>query len=175
MSLCPPNLLSRLDEHQAQLLDIIRRGAILLAADASPDHGVLSEVREELTFALCTYQLFKHHELFDPILRDGPPDKARLAEQMKAECIALGEEYQAHAAHCANLDISAHWDSYRLVVARLLARIKAHIGRERWIAASLLIEPDRPRVFGTDLREVPGPGWAQGTRMVSFATSSRSG
>jgi hypothetical protein len=150
------NLLSRLDEHHARVLEIIKRGDALLAPDALPDLGLLGHAREELTSVLSAYQMFKHHELFDPIIRDGPLDKARLAEQMKAECIALGEEYQAHVTRCVDLDIPAHWDSYRPAILRLLARIKAHIGRERWIAASLLIEPVRGRVFGTDLRKVAG-------------------
>lgn len=154
MSSLHHNLLSRLDEHHARVLEIIRRGDLLLGPDAVPDQRLLGQAREDLTRVLGVYQLFKHRELFDPIIRDGPPDKARLAEQMKAECITLGEEYHAHVAGCANLDIPARWDSYRPAVARLLARIKAHIGRERWIAASLLIEPVRARVSGTDLRNM---------------------
>lgn len=133
-------LLTRLDAHQARALEIISRGDVLLAPDACPDQGLLSQARWELTRVLGAYQMFKHHELFDPIIRNGPPDKARLAGEMKAECIALGDEYRAHVARCADLDIPAHWDSYRPAVARLLGRIKAHIARERWIAARLLID-----------------------------------
>ncbi|WP_162256507.1 hypothetical protein [Sphingomonas sp. Root710] len=145
-------LLSRLDEHQAKALEIISRGDVLLAPHARPDQGRLSQARWELTRVLGAYQMFKHYELFDPIIRNGPLDKARLAEQMKAECIALGDEYRAHVARCANLDIPAHWDSYRPAVVRLLARIKAHIGRERWIAARLLIDGVSARAPVTELR-----------------------
>ena len=156
MNILHDSLLARLDQHQAKTLAIISRGDVLLAADAIPDPGLLDQSRTELTDVLSAYQMFKHRELFDPIIQDGPLDKARLAGQMKAECIALGEEYGAHVARCANLDIPAHWDSYRPAVLRLLARIRTHIMRERWIAASLLIEPVRARVFGTDLRKVAG-------------------
>lgn len=146
-------LLTRLDDHQAKALEIISRGDVLLAPDTLPDQGLLSQARWELTRVLGAYQMFKHHELFNPIIRNGPPDKARLAGQMKAECIALAEEYRAHVARCANLDIPAHWDSYRPAVLRLLARIKAHIARERWIAARLLIDGIAARGPAADLRE----------------------
>jgi len=171
-------LLTRLDGHQAKALEIISRGDVLLAPHATPDQGLLSQARWELTRVLGAYQMFKHNELFDPIIRNGPPDKARLAVQMKAECIALGAEYRAHVARCANLDIPAHWDSYRPAVLRLLMRIKAHIARERWIAARLLIDGVAARSSAAELRDqavlsaVPG---VQGTRIVSFASSSRSG
>ena len=134
-------LLARLDEHQAKALEIIRRGDVLLAPDAAPDQGLLSQSRWELTRVLGAYQAFKHHELFNPIIRNGPPDKARLAEQMKAECTALGDDFRAHVARCTNLDIPAHWDSYRPAVVKLLARVKAHMTRERWVAERLLLTP----------------------------------
>lgn len=135
-------LLARLDEHQAKALEILRRGDVLLAPGATPDPPLLVQSRWELTRVLGAYQAFKHHELFGPIMRSGPPEKARLAEQMKAECIALGDEYRDHVARCTNLDIPAHWDSYRPAVARLLARIKTHMARERWVVDSMLLKPD---------------------------------
>ncbi|KKC24198.1 hypothetical protein [Sphingomonas sp. SRS2] len=153
MNLHSDNLLHRLDEHQAKAFDIIKRGDVLLAVNAIPDQGLLSAARWELTRVLGAYQAFKHHELFDPIIRNGPPDKARLAEQMKAECIAIGEDYRGHVARCAGIDIVAHWDSYRPAVVKLLARIKAHMTRERWVAASLLITPVRAGALG-ELRGV---------------------
>ena len=71
---------------------------------------------------------------------------------MKDECIALGEDFRAHVARCTNLDIAARWDSYRPAVVRLLARMKTHMSRERWVAERMLLPPVEARVFGTDLR-----------------------
>ena len=140
-------LMARLDEHQARALAVIRRGDRLLAPDAEPEPRLLSQSRWELTRILGAYKAFKHHELFDPIIRNGPPDKARLAEQMKRECEAMGAEFLAHVARCNNLDIAAHWSSYRPAVAKLLARVQAHMARERWVLDGLLLAPsaaDRP-------------------------------
>jgi hypothetical protein len=145
-------LLSQLEEHQMKALEIIARADVLLAPGAVPQLPLLSQSRWEFTRILGAYQAFKHHQLFDPIIRTGPPDKAAIAQQMKAECVAIGEDYRAHVARCANLDIAAHWDSYRPAVAKLLARIKAHLIRERWVAERMLLPPVEARVFGTDLR-----------------------
>ncbi len=145
-------LLSQLDEHQAKALEIISRGDVVLAPGALPQTEMLSRSRWEMMRVLSAYQAFKHHQLFDPIIRSGPPDKAAIAQQMKAECIAIGEDFRDHAARCANLDIPAHWDSYRPTVARMLARIKTHLIRERWVAERMLLPAVEARVFGTDLR-----------------------
>jgi hypothetical protein len=132
-------LLARLDEHQAKALTVIRRGDVLLAPGAEPNPGLLSQSRWELTRILSAYKAFKHHELFNPIIRNGPPDKARLAEQMKRECEAMSVEFLEHVARCTNLDIAAHWSSYRPAVAALMAKLKAHMARERWVADGLLL------------------------------------
>lgn len=144
------HLVARLDEHQAKALAVIRRGDTLLAPDAEPDARLLSQARWELTRILAAYEAFKHHELFDPIILGGPIDKVRLAEQMKAESMMLGREYREHVARCTNLDIVAHWGGYRRIVAQLLARVKAHMARERWVIECLLLpvvdEPLQVRV-----------------------------
>ena len=145
-------LLSEMEAHQARALEIIARGDVLLAADAVPQPALLSQSRWEMTRILSAYQAFKHHQLFNPIIRHGPPDKAKIAEQMKAECIVLGEDFRAHVGRCTNLDIVAHWDSYRPAVVRLLARLKVHMAREFWVAERMLLPPVEARVFGTDLR-----------------------
>jgi len=132
-------LLGRLCEHQAKALAVIRRGDSLLAADAVPEPGLLSQARWELTRILTAYKAFKHHELFDPIIRNGTPEKSRLAQRMKRECEALGAEFLAHITLCTNLDVVAHWVTYRPTVARLLAKVEAHMARERWVAESLLL------------------------------------
>jgi hypothetical protein len=146
-------LLSRLDEHQAKALRVIDRGDVLLAPGADPDTAQLVQSRWELTRILGAYQAFKHHELFDPIIRCGTPDKVKLAEQMKLECIAVGIEYRTHVERCTNLDIVAHWDSYRPTVAKLLARIKAHMARERWVVEGLLLASAAERSAAPALTE----------------------
>jgi hypothetical protein len=145
-------ILSELEAHQAKALAIIARGDVLLAPDAVPQPPLLCRARWELTRVLSGYQAFKHHRLFDPIIRTGPPDKARIAQQMKAECLALGEDFRAHVERCTNLDIAAHWDSYRPAVVKLLARVKMHLVRERWVTERMLLPPVEARVFGTDMR-----------------------
>ena len=158
-------LLARLDEHQAKALEIIRRGDVSLAPDAVPDPPLLSQSRWELIRIMTTYQAFKHCQLFDPFIRGTDRDKAELATKMKAECIAIGDDFKEHVARCASLDIVAHWESYRSAVAQLLRRIETHMSRERWLIDTKLLAPERPGAVR--------PG--QGTSTVSFASASRSG
>lgn len=135
-------VLACLIDHQKRALEIIKRGDVLLAPDAWPDPGKLSQSRWELVRVLGAYQAFKHHELFNPLIRGGTPEQIRVALQMKDECIEIGDDFRAHAARCANLDIAAHWAEYRPTVATLLRRIQAHLSRELWVIESMLL----PRV-----------------------------
>ncbi len=139
MTLNPEKLLAQLDEHQVKALDIIKRGDVLLAPDALPNPPLCAQSRWELIRIMSAYQAFKRFELFDPIIRSGPSDKAQLAEKMKAECMAIGGDFRDHVTRCANIDIAAQWTAYRPAVAELLARIKAHMVRERWLVETKLL------------------------------------
>jgi len=158
-------LLAQLDEHKAKAFEIIQRGDVHLAPGAVADPPVLSQSRWELIRIMSAYQAFKRYELFDPAIRGADREKAQLAEKMKAECVAIADDFRAHVARCANLDIPKHWDAYRPAVAKLLARIKVHMSRERWLIETKLLGPESG----------PAARRAYGTSTVSFASSRRSG
>jgi len=132
-------LLAQLAEHQAKVLEIVRRAQPLMASDATPDPHLASRARWELTRVLGAYQVFKDYELFDPIIRDGPPERVRIAELMKAESLALGEEFRAYLARRVSLGVAADWAGRRPAACKLARRIEAHLSRERWVSESLLL------------------------------------
>ncbi len=129
--------LVRLDEHQAIIHDILRRGERMLRAP-DRDAAGLARARWELARAIMAYQGFKHHEIFDPIARRDAPDRAEAARRLKAECVATGDAFRTYVARWTKVSVIDHWHEYHPAAMALLAGIKDHLARERREAAALL-------------------------------------
>ena len=81
--------LMRLEEHQATIHDILRRGERMLRAPER-DATALARTRWELARAILAYQGFKHHEIFDPVARRGPAlDPPGLSDWPRSHCTQL--------------------------------------------------------------------------------------
>lgn len=122
--------LGRLDEHQATILNILRRGERMLGA-AEPDAAALARARWELARAVMTYQGFKHRELFDPLAAAGCPDRAGAARRLKADCLASGEAFRAYVAKWSSVSVLDRWAEYHPAALRLIADLRGHLARER--------------------------------------------
>jgi hypothetical protein len=129
--------LVRLDEHQATIQDILRRGQRMLRAP-DRDAAGLARARWELARAIMAYQGFKHREIFDPIARAGAPDHAHAARRLKGECVAAGDAFRAYVAKWSAVSILDHWSEYQPAALALIAGIKDHLTRERREAGTLL-------------------------------------
>lgn len=131
------NHLARLDEHQATIHAILRRGERLLR---SPDRdaAALARTRWELARAVMAYQGFKHRDLFDPIAAAAEPARARVAQRLKAECVSSGETFRAHVAKWSAGSVLDRWDEYQAAALRLIADLRAGMTRERREAEALL-------------------------------------
>jgi len=123
-------------ETQDNILAISDRAEEIICSDTR-DLAALGEARWELARALREYQLFKHSRIFDPIAsaHDGRTIKAQC---MKAECIRVGEAFRAYILKWSSVSVTDHWADYQPAALEAIARIRAHLMRERAGVAELL-------------------------------------
>lgn len=132
--------LARLDEHQATILDITRRGERMLRAPERDAAG-LARGRWELARAIMAYQGFKHREIFDPVAARGAPQQAAAARRLKAECMATVDAFRAYVARWSSGSVIDRWDEYQAAALRLITDLRAQLARERREAEALLASP----------------------------------
>ncbi|WP_375426962.1 hypothetical protein [uncultured Sphingomonas sp.] len=127
----------RLGEHQTVIHDILRRDEQVLR---SPERNAeaLARSRWALARAIIAYQAFKHHEIFDPVMRRGSPADAAAARRLKAECIASGDAFRTYVAKWSKVSILDHWTEYQAAALALVAAVRCHLARERAATTALL-------------------------------------
>lgn len=96
----------------------------------NPDIAQLDACRTQVTAALTTYQLYKHRELFPRLKGSGFRDVVSGGFDIQAECIALGNDFRAHAARWRNKDVVYEWDEYSRVALGLIHRTRKQLARE---------------------------------------------
>lgn len=133
----PDQRLTRLDEHQSAILDILRRSERLLKAPER-DAPALARERWELARALLAYQGFVNREVFDPLIASGGPRRAPVARRLKADCAAAGEAFRAHVAKWSAAGVLDRWAEYQPATLALIARLRDQLARERRDGAALL-------------------------------------
>ncbi|MBJ6122145.1 hypothetical protein [Sphingomonas mollis] len=136
--------LARLHEHQDRILTILDRATNLIHGDPDRNRAGLATSRWEMARRLREYQLFKHRELFDPMIAGGDPDQRRRARLMKADCILLSEDFQTHVARWSGVDVADDWITYRRAMLAITTRLRGAVMRER-------------HEFSQTLRMAPGP------------------
>ncbi len=139
--------LARLNEHQQGILDHLEATEVIVRDGPQQIRGPLTRSRLEMFRLLRAYQLFKHGEIFDPLIREGNPAQIATAMRMKAECTSAGEAYRAYVNIWSSRDIVEAWESYRPAMNAMAARLRAHIARERLQVPELLAGSDRIRGF----------------------------
>ena len=130
-------MLERLDEHQRAVLAIMNGGEALLTGNARPVVEI-ARARWALTRALTAYQLFKHHEIFDPVIAGNTGADAVRAARMKKACLALGEDWKRYVQRWSATDVDGQWSTFQPAALTMIGRIRGHIARERVEAAALL-------------------------------------
>ncbi len=121
---------------------------------ANPDVAQLELCRTQVTAALTTYQLYKHRELFPRLKGSGFRDVISGGYDIQAECIALGNDFRAHAARWKDRDVVRQWDEYSRVALTLIRRTRTQLAREAAEAQRLtwLSAAPTDRVMGRALR-----------------------
>ncbi|WP_375390762.1 hypothetical protein [uncultured Sphingomonas sp.] len=132
-------------QHQAEILGIIRRSEAMLAHDVRDVPG-LARARWALVRALTAYQLFKHREVFDPMLAKARPAEAHRLAEMKRTCTAMGEAFRLYVQKWSATDVGGQWDEYQQAAHTMIARIRTHMAGERANVTAILSQdgPIRP-------------------------------
>lgn len=130
--------LARLYEHQQAILDHLAASCEFMRQDPHLARGPLAKARLEMFRLLRAYQLFKHTEIFDPVVRQDNAGQIASASRMKADCTAAGEAYRAYVNVWSTRDVVDAWDSYRPAMTAMAQRLRSHIAVERAQVPQLL-------------------------------------
>lgn len=133
------SLIARLSEHQGKIMDNFASTERLVADGMPVNVAALVRLRGDLMSLLTVYQHFKHHEIFDVIISEGPTEQARIGRRLKAECVSLGEEVRDHVHRWTDRGIAKSWDAYRPALLAFIYRIKAHMEYERRASVAVLL------------------------------------
>ena len=137
--------LERLYEHQQGVLDHLARTLELARCEPEEVRGALAKSRLEMFRLLRAYQLFKHNEIFDPVIRRGNLAQIATATRMKSDCTAAGDAYRAYVNLWASCDVVAVWSSYRPALLAMAQRLRTHIEVERTQVPQLLAGAESTR------------------------------
>jgi hypothetical protein len=141
------SLLDRLVEHQNLVRGIIARAETCLRHPHQRDALTLARLRWEVTRAIGAYTLFKHHELFDPLVAHGTSAQARAAAEAKRACLAMGAQFQAHVRKWSGAPVAERWDEYQPATVAMIAKLRGHFDLERQaVGAMLVADPQAVRV-----------------------------
>lgn len=141
----PDRVLATLSSYQAQIRALLDQAEAILTLPTSELAEQAAQLRWQLLRVLRAYQIFKHAEIFDPLLRDATPSRARLAADMKARCTAIGEAYIGHTQEWTLSRSGGDWDLYRQRATIMLAQIADHLSSEARNSGILLRGIDRIR------------------------------
>lgn len=119
----------RMREYHAQLSHLLDRSSHAIAEDEA-GNVALAGLRWQLVRALREYQLFKHTEIFDPLIRNVAADRVRDATSMKDRCEQIGAQYNSFikAWHLGNGGPSS--SGYRAAARRMLDAVSRHVATE---------------------------------------------
>jgi hypothetical protein len=133
------------DEHHARAIAIMAAQRALLAPGSVPDPAAQARHRWELLRVLVEFQIFKHRDIFDPLIRQGDPRVAPRAQAMKAECAELGTEVRAFVTRWSDGSVDRDWDRFRTATLTLIAKVERGLAAQRQIVAAMAGAPPRPQ------------------------------
>ena len=127
-----PSLAAKVDDHQRQILAVIAGALPLLdRPHASTATGIeLSKARMEMTRLLMEYALFKHRDIFAPIIAAGGK-RTNDCLRLKNACIAAGEEYRDFIRSGNRADPLTDWEAYRVGAFAMARTMSTHLAEER--------------------------------------------
>ncbi len=137
--------LDRLEEHQDRIVGLIGEARHAVLGPVATAREELARVRWQMLRAMREYQIFKHSEIFDPVIAS--PDALRVASarRLKTSCIAASERYRQHTLRWSTQGIAAAWPAYVLALEETCRAIEGHLADERDLVALLLTGVERTR------------------------------
>jgi hypothetical protein len=145
-------LLAIFDDHHHRATAIMAAQRTLLASGSAPDPAAHARHRWELLRVLVEFQLFKHRDVFDPLIRQGDPRTAPRAQLLKTECAALGAEVRAFVVRWSDGSVEADWERFRTASLALIAMVERGLAEQRRTLATMVAVPPRPPVTGAAVR-----------------------
>lgn len=128
----------RLEGYQEQIRRIIGQ-ALPVVRDGDPSQCMsLASARWQLLRVLREYQLFKHTEIFDPIIGHGPGLKASAAALLKKRCVELADEHHRYVQRWSLEGLGTAWPQYRSEALVMADRIEQHLRQEMRDVRALL-------------------------------------
>lgn len=140
--------LTRLQEHQSRAAEILGRAQAALAGSQDVESARLAQMRWELMRVLRDYQLFKHTEIFNPVIQTGTPAEAKTAAQLKDRCVGIAALYADHARKWTLMGAVDAWPHYRTEALRMIRDLEAHMAAELRDTGALLSGIARTRRRG---------------------------
>ncbi len=123
-------LLAQMHQHHQAIADVtVEADAMLGSPDLDP--AAVSSARWRFVRVLTGYQVFKHQQIFDPMVKHGSMLDADAARQLKAECILISEAFRNYVAKWSTSGIAGQEDAYRCEAHSMILRVRTHIARER--------------------------------------------
>jgi len=120
-----PRLIAELTRHHEAVLAHLAETRRVLRLPPDEALPLLTRRRWALVRLLRGYQLFKHVELFDPLIRRGGAPGAAAAA-MKARCVLVGDKVSAHIRSGSSADVRGYLAAETAVIDLL----QAHVARE---------------------------------------------
>ncbi len=128
-----------LDEFQRRngtTLAILDQARPLLNDSYDTAWPALAEFRKRLATEMHEFQVYKHSEIFDPIVASDRADRS-IAEALKADCIKLGNEYHTFRQTWEKADAYSRWSEYCLSAILMMTRIRKRLAEQGAIVRKL--------------------------------------
>jgi len=141
-------VLASLNRHQSAILATIDMATTLVECDPGRACIPLARARWTVARQLRAYQVFKHSEIFEPMIARGDPVRSAQARAMAARCIGAGEAFQDYLKRWSSTDVLGRWEAYKPAMLDMTRQIRATLAFEREGVAALLAGAERTRHKG---------------------------
>ena len=131
--------------HQSDITKILIEAKHPLGSGDASEMKAMALARWELTRTLRRYQLFKHIEIFDPLIRSQCPLRADAAAKLKQRCIDIGQAYAEHVQRWSLQGSASSWEAYQKDATKFIDRIERHLESELCEVRLLLAGINRTR------------------------------
>lgn len=136
------SILAQMHQHHRAIADYTAEAETLMSTPEL-DPATVSNARWRFVRVLTGYQVFKHQQIFDPMVKHGSMLDADSARQLKAECILISEAFRSYIAKWSISGITDREDEYRREAHAMILRVRTHIARERGGIEALLAQSER--------------------------------
>ncbi|KQU47450.1 hypothetical protein ASG67_14465 [Sphingomonas sp. Leaf339] len=133
-------IVQRFDDHHARSVTLFRQMRPLLDPKGEADLPALARIRWALLRTLVEFQLFKHRDIFDPVIRLGTPSQQKQARALKEECAQLGADVRAFVTRWSNGSAGTAWADHRRQTIAILDRVERGLIDQRRAIVMLLLD-----------------------------------